>query len=55
MQRLQKKKHVLASMGSIAASGGFYVAMGGEKIYANPGTLTGSIGVISSSPTSRGC
>jgi protease-4 len=54
MQRLQKKKHVLASMGSIAASGGFYVAMGGEKIYANPGTLTGSIGVISQFPNVSG-
>jgi protease IV len=54
MQRLQKKKHVLASMGSIAASGGFYVAMGGEKVYANPGTLTGSIGVISQFPNVSG-
>src|SRR5215831_20473121 len=54
MQRLQKKKHVLASMGSIAASGGFYIAMGGEKIFANPGTLTGSIGVISEFPNVSG-
>ena len=54
MQRLQKKKHVLASMGSIAASGGFYIAMGGEKIYSNPGTLTGSIGVISEFPNVSG-
>ena len=48
------KKHVVASMGSIAASGGFYIAMGGEKIYANPGTLTGSIGVISEFPNVSG-
>jgi protease IV len=54
MQRLQKKKHVLASMGSIAASGGFYIAMGGEKVFANPGTLTGSIGVISEFPNVSG-
>ncbi len=54
MRRLQKKKHVLASMGSIAASGGFYIAMGGEKIFANPGTLTGSIGVISEFPNVSG-
>ena len=54
MQNLRKKKHVLASMGSIAASGGFYIAMGGEKIYANPGTLTGSIGVISEFPNVTG-
>lgn len=54
MRRLQKKKHVLASMGSIAASGGFYVAMGAEKVFANPGTLTGSIGVISEFPNVTG-
>jgi protease-4 len=54
MQTLRKKKHVLASMGSIAASGGFYIAMGGEKIFANPGTLTGSIGVISEFPNVSG-
>jgi len=54
MRRLQKKKHVLSSMGSIAASGGFYIAMGGEKVFANPGTLTGSIGVISEFPNVSG-
>jgi protease-4 len=46
VRKLHDKKHVVISMGSIAASGGFYIACGGEKIYANPGTLTGSIGVI---------
>jgi protease-4 len=46
VRKLREKKHVVISMGSIAASGGFYIACGGEKIYANPGTLTGSIGVI---------
>ncbi|MEJ2689237.1 MAG: signal peptide peptidase SppA [Deltaproteobacteria bacterium] len=40
------EKPVVASMGSIAASGGFYAAIGANKIFANPGTLTGSIGVI---------
>ena len=39
-------KPVVASLGSIAASGGYYVAVAADKIYANPGTLTGSIGVI---------
>jgi protease-4 len=39
-------KPVVASLGSIAASGGYYVAVGADEIYANPGTLTGSIGVI---------
>jgi len=50
IKRLRDKKHVLVSMGSIAASGGFYIACAGEKVYANPGTLTGSIGVISEFP-----
>lgn len=40
------KKPVVASMGSVAASGAFYVAMGAKKVFANPGTITGSIGVI---------
>ena len=41
-----KTKPVVASMGSVAASGGYYAALGAEKIVASPGTLTGSIGVI---------
>ncbi len=41
-----KTKKVIASMGSIAASGGYYIASAADKIVANPGTLTGSIGVI---------
>ncbi|MEW6427970.1 MAG: signal peptide peptidase SppA [Thermodesulfobacteriota bacterium] len=44
--RTDKVKPVIASMGSLAASGGYYAAIGARKIYANPGTLTGSIGVI---------
>jgi protease IV len=39
-------KPVVVSMGAIAASGGYYVAMGADAIVANPGTITGSIGVI---------
>src|SRR5437667_8815910 len=39
-------KPVVASLGAVAASGGYYVAVGADSIYANPGTLTGSIGVI---------
>ena len=39
-------KPVVASLGSVAASGGYYVAVAADKIYASPGTLTGSIGVI---------
>ncbi len=41
-----QKKPVAVSMGSTAASGGYYVALGGTRIFANPGTVTGSIGVI---------
>lgn len=40
-------KPVIVSMGSLAASGGYYVAMGASRLVANRGTLTGSIGVIS--------
>ena len=39
-------KPVIASMGTVAASGGYYVAVGADTIMANPGTTTGSIGVI---------
>lgn len=41
-----KGKIIVVSMGSIAASGGYYIACGSSLIVANPGTLTGSIGVI---------
>ncbi len=44
--RLRKEKPVVASLGSVAASGGYYVASAADVIVANPGTLTGSIGVI---------
>ncbi len=40
------KKPVIASMGDTAASGGYYIAMPAQKIFAEPGTLTGSIGVF---------
>ena len=44
--RVKKTKPVVASFESVAASGGFYVAVAAQKIVTNPGTLTGSIGVI---------
>jgi protease-4 len=44
---------VVVSMGGIAASGGYYVACGADSIVANPGTLTGSIGVIMSFPMAQ--
>ncbi len=43
-------KKVVVSMGSIAASGGYYIAAPATRIFANPGTLTGSIGVIMEIP-----
>ncbi len=46
VRKLKGKKPVVASMGAVAASGGYYIACGSQKIYANPGTITGSIGVI---------
>jgi protease-4 len=42
----QAGKPVVASLGSVAASGGYYIAVAADQIYANPGSLTGSIGVI---------
>jgi len=44
--RKEKNKTVIASMGTVAASGGYYIAVATDRILANPGTLTGSIGVI---------
>lgn len=46
IKRVAKIKPVYSSLGTVAASGGYYVACGSQQIYANPGTLTGSIGVI---------
>lgn len=46
LKHLQKQLKIVASFGNLSASGGVYVGMGAEKIVANPGTITGSIGVI---------
>jgi protease-4 len=43
----ERGKHVIASMGDVAASGGYYIAMAADKIYLEAGTITGSIGVVS--------
>lgn len=40
------EKPVIASMGDVAGSGGYYIAMGADTIFAEPGTITGSIGVV---------
>lgn len=47
LRRLSRKKKVVVSMGDLAASGGYYVASAADYIFAEPGTLTASIGVIS--------
>jgi len=44
--KVKSKKKVVTSMGSVAASGGYYIACASDLIIANPGTITGSIGVI---------
>lgn len=46
VRRTGESKPIVASMGSVAASGGLYVALGAKRIIASPGTLTGSMGVI---------
>ncbi|MDP3111492.1 MAG: signal peptide peptidase SppA [Thermodesulfovibrionales bacterium] len=48
------KKKVIVSMGSVAASGGYYISAPANRIIANPGTLTGSIGVIMEIPNLEG-
>lgn len=46
-------KPVVASMGGVAASGGYYIAMAADTIVANPGTVTGSIGVVTGKLVAR--
>lgn len=46
IKRIKAKKKVVVSMGTLAASGGYYISAPADRIYAEPGTLTGSIGVI---------
>jgi protease-4 len=50
----RKAKPVIMSMGDVAASGGYYLAMGGDAIVAQPGTITGSIGVFGGKISLRG-
>ena len=49
----ERGKPVVASMGAVAASGGYYVSMGANAIVANPGTITGSIGVVTGKLVAR--
>ena len=46
LKKLQKRKPLIVSFGDYAASGGYYIAMAADKIYSEPNTLTGSIGVF---------
>lgn len=48
------QKPIVASMGDVAASGGYYIAMGADRIVATPGTITGSIGVVGGKLAMRG-
>lgn len=50
----KEKKPVVVSMGNVAASGGYYIAVGADKIFAEPTTITGSIGVFGAVPNMTG-
>ncbi|MBE0660247.1 MAG: signal peptide peptidase SppA [Bryobacteraceae bacterium] len=54
MKELSKKKPLVISMSDLAASGGYYMAMTGDPVVAEAGTLTGSIGVIYGKPNIKG-
>jgi len=51
---INKRKPVIASMGDVAASGGYYISMGARQIVASPNTVTGSIGVVGGKPVLAG-
>lgn len=53
LQNLKTKKPLVVSFGDYAASGGYYIAMAGDKIYSEPNTLTGSIGVFATLPNAK--
>jgi protease-4 len=53
LKDLAEQKPLIVSMGAVAASGGYYLAVAGERLFANPGSITGSIGVIMSFPDYR--
>ncbi len=51
LERVKAQKPVVISMGDVAASGGFWISMGGSEVMASPVTVTGSIGVFGLAPT----
>lgn len=54
LMEAKKKKPLVVSMGNVAASGGYYLAVAGDEIYANDLTVTGSIGVFATVPNVKG-
>ena len=54
IENLKSKKPIFVSMGNVAASGGYYIAAGADQIYADPLSITGSIGVFASLPNIHG-
>ncbi len=54
LRRTAEEKPVVVSFGDVAASGGYYVAMAGQKVFAEPGTVTGSIGVVAGKADLKG-
>lgn len=54
MQLAKEEKPLVVSFGNVAASGGYYIGVGGDKIFADPTTITGSIGVFGTIPNIRG-
>jgi len=54
LMKAKKEKPLVVSMGNVAASGGYYLAVAGDEIYANDMTITGSIGVFATVPNIKG-
>ncbi|MEK9566886.1 MAG: signal peptide peptidase SppA [Flavobacteriaceae bacterium] len=54
LEKVKKQKPFLVSMGDVAASGGYYIAAGADQIFADPLSITGSIGVFASLPNASG-
>ncbi len=54
LENAKKKKPVVVSMSDVAASGGYYISTGANKIVAEPSTITGSIGVVAGKPVVKG-
>jgi protease IV len=54
VESLKQRKPVVVSMGDVAASGGYYISAGANKIVAEPSTITGSIGVVGGKPVIKG-